>query len=70
MSLIGPDPSPIYHFFSKLLWVKDQMATPTGKSLADIRHQRMLKFLSEYRAEMHLEDAPPLPGLASQDEKI
>ena len=52
MSLIGPDPSPIYHFFSKLLWVKDGMMTETGRQIAQIRHARLVKFLQEYRSEM------------------
>ena len=60
MSLIGPDPSPIYHFFSKLLWVKEQMATATGRKLAEGRHRRMLTFLSQYKAEMHMEDVDQL----------
>lgn len=54
MSLIGPDPSPIYHFFSKLLWVKDGMVTNTGKLLAEVRHKRMLGFLKEYGEEMSI----------------
>lgn len=56
MSLIGPDPSPIYHFFSKLLWVKDGMATETGRQMATIRHDRMLKFLRDYKLEMEIEE--------------
>lgn len=54
MSLIGPDPSPIYHFFSKLLWVKDGMATNSGRQLAEIRHRRMIDFLKEYKDEMSI----------------
>jgi len=52
MSLIGPDPSPIYHFFSKLLWIKDRMNTDTGKKIAVIRHRRLVRFLEEYKNEM------------------
>jgi uncharacterized protein len=54
MSLLGPDPSPIYHFFSKLLWVKDGMTTETGRRMASIRHQRLVKFLQDYRSEMEV----------------
>ncbi len=54
MSLIGPDPSPIYHFFSKLLWIKDKMATKTGKELAKVRHDRLVRFLKEYYEEMNI----------------
>ena len=35
MSMSGPDPSPIYHFFSKLLWQKDMMLTDTGRMEAE-----------------------------------
>jgi uncharacterized protein len=52
MSKIGPDPSPIYHFFSKLLWVKDKMQTETGRWLAEKRHARLVNFLRDYKEEM------------------
>ena len=51
MSTSGPDPSPIYHFFSKLLWQKDLMLTDTGRMEAEKRHQFMVNFLKRYRAE-------------------
>jgi len=51
MSLSGPDPSPIYHFFSKLLWLKDLMLTETGRLEADKRHQFMIDFLKRYKSE-------------------
>lgn len=51
MSISGPDPSPIYHFFSKLLWLKDLMQTDTGRREAEIRHQFMVDFLKQYRSE-------------------
>ncbi|MGQ9608215.1 MAG: HD domain-containing protein [bacterium] len=51
MSTSGPDPSPIYHFFSKLLWLKDLMQTETGKKEAEIRHQFMIDFLKQYKSE-------------------
>ena len=54
MSLVGPDPSPIYHFFSKLLWVRNHMATPYGRKLADRRHKVMVRFLKEYKHEMEV----------------
>lgn len=54
-SLVGPDPSPIYHFFSKLLWVRNGMKTPTGQRLAEKRHTRLVRFLEEYRSEMNPE---------------
>ena len=52
MSLIGPDPSPIYHFYSKLLWIKDKILTDTGKKIAKIRHKRLVDFLLNYKNEM------------------
>lgn len=54
MSQVGPDPSPIYHFFSKLLWVKDRVKTKTGKQMAQERHQVMINFLKDYKAETDL----------------
>jgi len=51
MNTSGADPSPIYHFFSKLLWLKDLMQTDTGKMEAEKRHQFMVDFLKRYRAE-------------------
>ncbi len=51
MSLLGPDPSPIYHFFSKLLWVKDGILTETGRQIAVIRHDRLVRFLKEFKSE-------------------
>ena len=51
MNISKPDPSPIYHFFSKLLWIKDLMLTKTGKIEAEKRHQFMLEFLRKYKSE-------------------
>lgn len=51
-SLIGPDPTPIYHFFSKLLWIKDKILTKSAKEIADIRHKRLVQFLIDYKSEM------------------
>jgi len=51
MSVSGPDPSPIYHFFSKLLWLKGIMMTETGRIEAEKRHQFMVDFLKRYKSE-------------------
>jgi len=51
MNISDVDPSPIYHFFSKLLWQRDLMQTRTGKIEAEKRHQFMVDFLKRYRAE-------------------
>jgi uncharacterized protein len=51
LSLLGPDPSPIYHFFSKLLWVKEGILTETGRRIAEVRHERLVRFLKEFKSE-------------------
>jgi len=52
MNLKGPDPSAIYHFASKLLWLKDSILTEEGKRLARGRHEFMIKFLERYGKEI------------------
>lgn len=51
MNLNGIDPSPIYHFFSKLLWLKDSMYTRKGKEIALARHSYMIDFLKRFESE-------------------
>jgi len=52
MSTVGPDPSPVWHFASKLLRLKGMMCTKTGKRLAEKRHAFMVIFLRRYGKEM------------------
>lgn len=54
MSLVGTDPTPIYHFFSKLLWVKDKLCTKTAKELGEERHRMLVNFLENYKKEMEI----------------
>lgn len=39
------------HFYEKLLLLKDKMNTPTGRKIAEARHQYMEDFLSQFLAE-------------------
>lgn len=43
--------SSISHFYEKLLKLKDNMNTPTGKALAESRHKLMVDFLDQFFAE-------------------
>lgn len=43
--------SSVTHFYEKLLLLKDQMTTNTGKRMAEERHQFMLSFLHQLKKE-------------------
>ncbi|MGD8781644.1 MAG: HD domain-containing protein [Ignavibacteria bacterium] len=45
------DPSVIHHFYSKLLKLKDNMNTKTGKIMATHRHNYMLGFIDQFKDE-------------------
>jgi uncharacterized protein len=45
------DPSVIHHFRNKLLKLKDNMNTQTGKEMAQERHRVMERFIQEFKDE-------------------
>lgn len=45
------DSPTLNHFYEKLLLLKDKMNTPTGRKIAEVRHQYMEGFLSQFYAE-------------------
>ncbi|MCU0459636.1 MAG: HD domain-containing protein [Bacteroidales bacterium] len=43
--------STIHHFYDKLLLLRDLMNTPTGRKLADERHEYMVRYLDQFFRE-------------------
>lgn len=43
--------STVAHFYEKLFKLRDQMHTPTGRKLANVRHQRMEQFMADFFEE-------------------
>jgi uncharacterized protein len=54
----GSTASVIHHFYEKLLRLRDDMATVTGKDLATRRHDYMVAFLAQLSDEWQI--CPPL----------
>ncbi len=52
MNIVGPDETPILHFYTKLLKVESLLLTDTAKKLGKRRHEFMVDFLSQYRDEI------------------
>ena len=43
-----------YHFYEKLLKIKDRIETPSGKKIAKQRHEFMLSFLEQFYSEWNI----------------
>jgi len=43
--------STVHHFYDKLLLLRDLMNTPTGRKLADERHDYMVRYLDQFFRE-------------------
>jgi uncharacterized protein len=68
----GRAPSVIHHFFEKLVKLRDDMRTDTGRALATDRHELLTEFVSRFREEWdlatrHVEDARMRTGSAVED---
>lgn len=46
--------STLSHFHEKLIHIKDSMNTPTGKKLAEERHQFMMQFIQKFEQEIKI----------------
>jgi len=54
MNITGPDGTPIYHFFTKLLRIYGLLETNAAKKLGEERHRLMVDFLRQYKREADL----------------
>lgn len=45
----------LFHFYDKLLKLKDLMFTETGKEMAQVRHQFMIDYLNQLQKETNIE---------------
>lgn len=51
-NIMAADETPIHHFASKLLLIRNLLLTETGKEIGDKRHRFMIQFLRRYGREM------------------
>lgn len=54
MNITGPDESPLYHFFTKLLKIYGLLETTAGKRIGKERHNFMVDFIRHYQDEIDL----------------
>jgi uncharacterized protein len=52
----GRTSSVLHHFDEKLLRLRDDMLTPTGRAIAEERHRFTAEFAQRFRREWHAED--------------
>lgn len=52
MNIIGPDETPILHFYTKLLKIYSLLLTNTGKKIGEKRHAFMIEFIKQYKEEI------------------
>jgi uncharacterized protein len=58
MNVAGIDDTPIGHFFSKLLKIQPLLTTETGRILGRDRHNFMIAFIKQFKAEIDLKVEP------------
>lgn len=57
-NLQDADPTPFYHFFSKLLWLNELFHTPQARAEGDRRRKILVDFLREYSRELAWSEGP------------
>lgn len=54
MNIVGPDETPILHFYTKLLRLSVLLCTNTAQRLGESRHRFLVSFLRQYKEESTL----------------